>query len=415
MSGTIRSALLPAARDALAHAQAGTLRTEAAIMELDASLYTDAGRFERERRLLFRRIPLMLAASCELPEPGQFKTLEVAGVPVLLSRGDDGRARAFLNVCTHRGAVLADGCGHARRFVCPYHGWTFDGQGALVGVAAKRDFGEFDLAKRALRRFPLLERAGLIWVVLDPDSTVDIDSFLSPFGGLLEGFGFESWHFLQRRTLKGANWKLAFDAHLEFYHLPVLHRNTFGPKIGNRALYHYFGPHQRLIRPSVREGRNLPEPVDLFAHQDRPEAEWPTEALMLGEWIAFPNVSINSFYDGGRGVLISQIFPGERVDESYTVQTYLMAEPPDDAGRAAAAALCDFLGHVVNDEDLATSIRQQRALASGLLPTVCIGRNEGGLQHFHRWIDRILDSPEHDLNGLFGHASPEFPAAGPTG
>jgi len=238
--------------------------------------------------------------------------------------------------------VLADGCGHSPRFVCPYHGWTFDGRGALVGVAARRDFGEFDLAQRALRRFPLLERAGLIWVVLDPDASLDIDSFLGSFGGMLEAFGFESWHFLQHRTLKGANWKLAFDAHLEFYHLPVLHRNTFGPKIGNRALHHYFGPHQRLVRPSAREGRNLPERVDLFALQERPEAEWPTEALLLGEWIAFPNLSINSFYDGGRGVLISQIFPGERVDESYTVQTYLMAEPPDAAGQAAAAALCDF-------------------------------------------------------------------------
>jgi carnitine monooxygenase subunit len=393
--------LLHVARDALAHAESGSLRTEAAIMELGASLYTDAGRFEREQRLLFRRVPLMLAASCELREPGQFKTLEVAGVPVLLSRGDDGQARAFLNVCTHRGAVLADGCGHSPRFVCPYHGWTFDGQGALVGVAARRDFGEFDLKQRGLRQFPLLERAGLIWVILDPDSTLNIDGFLSMFGDMLEGFGFESWHFLQRRTLKGANWKLAFDAHLEFYHLPVLHRNTFGPKIGNRALYHYFGPHQRLVRPSARKSRNLAEHVDLFDLQQRPEVEWPTEALMLGEWIAFPNVSINSFYDGGRGVLISQIFPGERVDESFTVQTYLMAEPPDDTARTAAAALCDFLGHVVNDEDLATSIRQQRALASGLLPSVCIGRNEGGLQHFHRWIDRVLDAPDHLLIDLF--------------
>ena len=343
----------------------------------------------------------MLAPSCELREPGRFKAMEVAGVPVLLARGEDGVARAFLNVCTHRGAVVADGSGAAARFVCPYHGWTFDGQGALVGVASRRDFGEVDQAAKGLRRLPLLEKAGLIWVVLDPDSRLDIDGFLSSYGDMLEGFGFATWHFVQSRVLNGANWKLAFDAHLEFYHLPVLHRDSFGPKVGNRALYHFFGPHQRLLRPSTTEHRALPEPADLFAQVDRAESEWSTEALMAGEWIVFPHVSINSFYDGGRGVLISQVFPGERVNESFTVQTYLMAEPPDEAARAAAGDLCDFLYRVVNDEDLATSIRQQRALASGLLPVVCFGRNEGGLQQFHRWLERILETPDYALNGLF--------------
>jgi carnitine monooxygenase subunit len=400
------AALLEVARDTLANAEARTLRTEAGVMELEASQYTDSGRFEREKRLLFRRVPLMLAASCELREPGQYKALEVAGVPVLLARGDDGVVRAFLNVCSHRGAMLAEGCGHAARFVCPYHGWTFDARGALVGVAARRDFGEFDLAERALRRFPLLEHAGLIWVVLDPESRLDIGGFLSGFGGMLAGFGFESWHLVQSRVLRGANWKLAFDAHLEFYHLPVLHRNTFGPKISNKALYHYFGPHQRLTRPSETEGRTLPAHANLFAQRGRPESEWPTEALMTGEWIVFPHVSINSFYDGGRGVLISQVFPGERVGESFTVQTYLMAERPDEQARAAAAVLCNFLARVVNDEDLATSLKQQRALASGLLRSVCIGSNEGGLQHFHTWIDRILDTPDDALSDLFGRAEP---------
>jgi len=389
------------ARDTLAHAPSRSVRLQPEVMELDAGLYTDPEHFERERRLLFRRIPLMLAPSCELRVPGQFKTLEVAGVPVLLTRGADGVARAFLNVCTHRGAFLAEGCGTAARFVCPYHGWTFDAEGSLVGVASRGDFGDFDRATRGLRRFPLLERAGLIWVVLDPASTLDIEGYLGAYGDMLDGFGFESWHFVQSRVLKGANWKLAFDAHLEFYHVPVLHRNTFGPKASNKALYHFFGPHLRLTVPWVPEHRTVPECADLFAHAERPPCEWPTEAMMLGERILFPNVSINSFYDGGRGVLISQVFPGARVDESYTVQTYVMAEPPDDAARAAAGALCDFLGHVVNDEDLTTSVRQQRALASGLLPKVVFGRNEGGLQHFHCWVERILAAPDGNLDALF--------------
>ena len=122
---------------------------------------------------------------------------------------------------------------------------------------------------------------------------------------------------------------------------------------------------------------------------------------MTGEWIVFPHVSINTFYNGGRGVLISQVFPGDTVEESYTVQMYLMAEPPDEESRAAAEQLCEFLAKVVNDEDLATSIRQQRALASGLMPTVCFGRNESGGQQFHRWVEKILDTADADLDRLF--------------
>lgn len=399
----VREELVAVARETLEHAEAGTLRLEADVMEVDAALYTDPERFELERRRLFRRIPLMLAAGCELRDPGDYKAMDVAGIPVLLTRGDDGVARAFLNQCTHRGALLANGCGSSRRFVCPYHGWSFDRKGALVGIASRDAFGDVDMAAKSLREFPLLEQAGLIWVVLDPDSTLDIGGFLARFGEMLQGFDFESWHFVESRTLTGANWKLAFDAHLEFYHVPVLHKNTFGPQAPSKALYHRYGPHLRLTAPMKPTHRSSgsPEHADLFAQADRPEDEWTTEAMMLGEWIVFPHVSINSFYNGGRGVLISQIFPGDRVDESFTVQTYLMAEPPDEAARAAAGELCDFLGHVVNDEDLVTSVKQQRALATGLYPVICYGRNEGGLQHFHRWVERILQTPDAALDRLF--------------
>lgn len=399
----VRRELRVVARETLDHAAAGTQRLAPEVMELDAALYTDPVRFEEERRQLFRRIPLMLAAGCELQEPGAYKSLEVAGVPVLLTRGDDGVARAFLNQCTHRGAQLADGCGKARRFICPYHGWSFDRTGALLGVASSESFGAIDKATKSLREFPLLEQAGLIWVVLDPESTLDIGRFLAPYSDMLAGFGFETWHMVQSRSLHGANWKLAFDAHLEFYHVPVLHKSTFGPSAPGKALYHAYGPHLRLTAPvkPTHRSSGAPEHADLFAQADWPEEAWTDEAMMLGEWIIFPHVSINSFYNGGRGVLISQIFPGDSVDESFTVQTYLMADPPDDAARAAAAELCDFLGHVVNDEDLVTSVKQQRALATGIYPVVCFGRNEGGLQHFHRWVERVVHAPDAELDNLF--------------
>jgi phenylpropionate dioxygenase-like ring-hydroxylating dioxygenase large terminal subunit len=376
------------AQDMLGHLRAGSIRQAPAIMEVPVDGYRDPDRFQQELRGIFRCLPLMLAASCELGAAGDYKTLEVAGVPVLLMRGRDGRARAFLNSCTHRGSKLARDCGHVARFTCPYHAWTFSTEGRLVAIAAKERFGEADAGRLALIELPLHEQSGLIWVVLDPGADVDFDAFLGDFGRMLGGFDFGRWSFFERRTLAGANWKLAFDAHLEFYHLPVLHRNTFGADISPLAQYYYYGPHQRLGH--VATHAHVLEQDALLSLADRPVEEWPIDPLMFGEWIVFPNVSINCFYRGGRGVIISQVFPGETAEQSFTVQTYLLERQPDAASAGVSAETAAFLERVVRDEDMPMSLDQQQVLKAGLLRKYVLGRNEGGLQHFHRWIDHCL-------------------------
>jgi hypothetical protein len=123
--------------------------------------------------------------------------------------------------------------------------------------------------------------------------------------------------------------------------------------------------------------------------------------MLLGEWILFPNVSFNSFYQGGRGVLISQILPGANVDESITVQSNILENGPNDVDREDAEQLRALLGTVVNGEDLPASYTQQKALSTGMLKSVQFGRNEGGLQRFHKWSDSILGTVDSELNKLF--------------
>ena len=136
---------------------------------------------------------------------------------------------------------------------------------------------------------------------------------------------------------------------------------------------------------------------------DKPEAEWPTDQLLLGVWTIFPHISIASFDGGGRGVLISQLFPGENVGESITVQNYLMEKlPEDEAVEKAAHEQFDFLKFVVESEDYATGLRQQQALMSGTKEHVMFGRNEAGGQNFHQWLDRILEADDSELPALFG-------------
>jgi carnitine monooxygenase subunit len=299
----VRDQLIAIAEDMLSHRMAGTLTRAEEVASLPASTYTDPALFELEKQRIFRSVPLMLAASCELPKPGDFKTIDMGDVPVLVIRGKDGKARAFLNACTHRGAMLASGCGHVARLTCPYHAWSFSCEGRLLSVASREVFGDVEPDAHSLVEFPTAERAGLIWATLDPGAGCDLDAFLHGIVAQLEGFNFANWTHFRTQSMSGANWKLAFDAHLEFYHLPVLHRNTFGPKKSNLAQYYFFGPHQRIGLVS-KEGHVL-DKDDVAGLADLPQDEWPMETLLFGEWILFPNVSINCFDKGGRIVIIS--------------------------------------------------------------------------------------------------------------
>jgi phenylpropionate dioxygenase-like ring-hydroxylating dioxygenase large terminal subunit len=399
-----RAQLVEMAKDTMAHAKADSIRQAPGVMRLKADVYTDEARHDEEKRLIFRRMPLMLAPTAELPNPGDYKAMDAVGVPVLLTRGKDGKVRAFLNSCTHRGTAVAQGCGNTSRFVCGYHGWTFNREGELIGVASREDFGDVNQDELGLKPFPVLEKAGLIWVILDPASTLDINAFLSGYDDLLDGFGFENWHFLESRTLVGPNWKIAYDGYLDFYHLSVLHAETF-PNVSNRALYYSWGPHQRVVTPAINDGRP-PEHsmvnLDLY-----PEDEWPTETLMSGIWTIFPHISIASFYGSGREVMISQLFPGDKVGESVTVQMYLTEKKPSEETLRGAVDMFKMLEYVVQHEDYGTGLRQQRALDAGMTEYVYFGRNEEGGQNFHGWVQRILDTANDNLNDLFAPQAAE--------
>jgi nitrite reductase/ring-hydroxylating ferredoxin subunit len=389
-----RSQLIAMARHNMDCVREGRIEQAPDVLSVPASRYLDPERWKREIDRVFRRMPLMLAMSCELAEPGDFKALEAAGVPVLLVRQEEGNVRAFVNSCSHRGAmIVTEPSGNRRRFTCPYHAWTYDREGALVAVYQERDFGEIDKSCHGLTALPAAERAGLIWVTLDPDSPLDIDTFLCGYDELLETFGFADWSLYAARTVEGPNWKIAYDGYMDLYHLPILHRETFGSNMPNQALYYPWGPHQRVASPDP----------GLLKLESRPEDEWPLEPLLASVWTIFPHVSIASFDGGGgRAVMVSQLFPGDTPLSSRTVQNYVMKKLPEsDEVRQAADAQFSLLEHVVRNEDYSTGIRQQRALAGRPNAQVLFGRNEAGGQRFHTFLDELLDCEDADLPALF--------------
>ena len=137
--------LLEIARFNKKHAESGTMELADEIVKIPAENYYDEKRWKKEVDLIFKRLPLVLGVSKDIPNPGDYKAMEVVGVPVLITRGRNGEANAFLNACIHRGAALVEvGKGNNKRFVCPYHGWTYTDDGSLMGVASAHGFGDID-------------------------------------------------------------------------------------------------------------------------------------------------------------------------------------------------------------------------------------------------------------------------------
>jgi phenylpropionate dioxygenase-like ring-hydroxylating dioxygenase large terminal subunit len=369
------------AQRALNHFQHRTTDQADEIMVMPVDAYLSASRYRAEVERIFKHLPLALALSLELPEPGSYRAMTVLDLPVLLVRGEDGVARAFLNACRHRGAKLCDdGSGSARVFACPYHAWAYDDHGRLVGRYAGDTFGAVDESALGLTELACAERAGLVWVMLTPGEGFEIDAWLGDFAAELESLELDNWHLHEQRDLPGPGWKVTLDGYLEAYHHNLVHGQTVGQHtVGNLLVLDTFGPHQRLTfgRRSLGELETIPR------------SEWsPLEHIRLIH-SGFPNLSISGIL--GDHCLVSQIFPGPGPDATITRQSILSARPPaDEAALATTRAFSAMTLQAVQEEDYAIGFGIQQALGSGANRDFLFGRNEPAVQNYHRWVERFM-------------------------
>ena len=143
---------------------------DASIQASPVGHYTCPDRFKAEQEKIFRAYPVLVCHTSELPEPNSFITRDVAGLPVLITRDQEGAAQAFLNVCRHRGARLeSQESGCKRMFSCPYHAWSYGADGTLKGVPhEKQGFPDLDRSAHSLTKLPTAEKHGWIFVTPNP-------------------------------------------------------------------------------------------------------------------------------------------------------------------------------------------------------------------------------------------------------
>jgi phenylpropionate dioxygenase-like ring-hydroxylating dioxygenase large terminal subunit len=346
-----------------------------------AYVYSDPDIAAREWATFFRGHPQMLGLSGDLPKPGSFLTSSDFGGPVLAVRDDDGRFRAFANTCRHRGVVLEDrDRGEAKRFVCPFHAWTYSNRGELVGIPKAGHFGNVDKDCHGLIELPAVEAYGFLFVHPDPKGSIDVEDLL---GGL--ALEFESWDFGDLVHMGSdtydmkLNWKLAMDTFGETYHFNQLHKNTLAQFFyGNAQCYDVFGRNHRMIL--------CLQSLDKL--RGKPESEWHITDGGFPVYYLFPNVQLNV---GQTGLTAVRTFPNpENPGRSLSRISFYAMRSALEQDQNLVMDRARVFGDVIRDEDYAVAEGSQLSADAGLQEFVLFGRNEPALHHYHNTYREAL-------------------------
>lgn len=189
---------------------------------LDQRFYTDPDIYDLEIEKIVNRNWILAGHVSQLPEPGDFKVLNVGQESAIIVRGKDGNLKAFANVCRHRGSLVClEQHGHVDKFQCPYHGWMYDIDGKLL--AARNMEEDFDRSSHGLKSVSVGEVHGLILVCFD-DNPPSIDGAIRDLTEPMGMYDFENLKVAAQKSYDiPANWKLAIENYQECYHCATAH------------------------------------------------------------------------------------------------------------------------------------------------------------------------------------------------
>ena len=363
-------------------------------LSLPGWLYHDGEFFAAERRAFLRAAPQVVCHASDIPAPGDWRSMEYLGESVIVIRGDDGEARAFSNVCRHRGSRLVDGPGGcAKVLTCPYHAWSYGRDGRLVGVPHRNEYPGLQTDRLGLFPLTLESWRGFLFVSLEPGAA-SVAEMMAPYEDEVAPYRLEELRAIGRVTLRSRalNWKTIADNYSDGLHIPVGHpglTRLFGKGYRIEAEAHVDRMEGDLLdkesaNPSERAYQQLlPRVHHLPATHQR---KWLYYKL-------FPNVAFDIYPDQVDFMQFLPVSPTETVirEISYAV--------PDDRREMRAARHLNWrINRRVNAEDTELIARVQLGMQSESYVAGPLGTSEVCLRSFARKLRRLipearLDSP----------------------
>ena len=384
-----RFAMPPRSRDgqagkAVDAGDIGTTADRPLVETLPAWTYENDEFFALEREKIFLPAWQIVGHVSDLPDPGDYVTFELLGERAFVIRGKDGELRAFHNVCRHRAhAVVMGRKGTCKRAItCPYHGWTYELDGALKGIPAAETFPPFDKKDYGLKALDLEVYLGFVFIRFVSGGP-SVAERLAPYTEELSHYRFEDMVAIDKMWHEpiAVDWKNAMDNYLEDYHFTTGHPGLaalmerdydreVAPSGASRLSHRMKDDPQRFW--SVREYRKLLPALEHLPEDLR--RRWTYVTL-------FPNVNFDVLAEKMDFFQFLPLGPGRCLLHGRTY-----ALPDERREIRAARYLSSRINWRVQDEDNALTLSVQGGLRTSAYDVGLLSDKEVVVKGFHDWI-----------------------------
>ncbi|MPY84512.1 MAG: Rieske 2Fe-2S domain-containing protein [Actinophytocola sp.] len=369
----------------------GQAHPNSLIRTLPGNTYVDPAIFELEQIEIFESMWFCAVRSADLPNPGDFRTVQIGRESVLVTRSRDGSLRAFLNICRHRGARLCvEETGTVKRsFQCPYHAWTYGLDGKLIAAPNLSSMPDIDRTEYGLRPVRLREWLGYAWLCLadEPPSFEDtvIGDVADRLGAVepIENYDIDELTLGRRISYDvKANWKLIIENFMECYHCATIHPELTEvlPEFADGLAAQYY----------VGHGAAFGEDVDGFT-VDGSEGFERLSGVSTEQDRSYyaitvrPQVFVNLVPDH---VIFHRMYP-LAADRTLVECDWLYAKDVVASGRDVSRSVELF--HRVNQQDFDACERCQPAMSSRAYDNGgVLVPSEHHIGLFHDWVQSML-------------------------
>ena len=353
---------------------------------LPGYVYTSPEIYQLEKeKKIFMKDWLCVGRMEEIENTGDYMALRLLEEPIIVARDNDGNVAAFANVCRHRGVEVASGSGNIQEFSCPYHGWLYDLQGKLVGAPYMKATDGFDPKNCRLEPLQFGEWRGWMFVNFDPDAA-PLDEFIAEYE--------KEFAFLQHEKTRLAtkyvaeldcNWKFVVENLQDFYHVQVLHLDTFGGHI-NIDDFVFNVKEKGGFSSFYDAAPDTPDSESLFG-----QMPWLADKPMSFAYTGYlaPNFHIFGRVDESHPMVIWPLSPSKTQIHVYQVFPAEHFEQPDFVEKAKVYH--DFLVDVL-EEDREMVDSMQRGMTSRMFDPGPLSRMEVNLHSLINYnLDHIFD------------------------
>jgi phenylpropionate dioxygenase-like ring-hydroxylating dioxygenase large terminal subunit len=369
---------------------------------LPSACYTSPDFFEFEKRALYGREWLCVGRTSDVPNRGDYFTITIADEPLVVVRGADEQVRVMSSVCRHRGMVITDPvpksrehwwdteptetsghCEHA--FRCPYHYWTYDLAGRLIGAPDMQRTPGFDKTAVALPNLRVEIWHGFIFANFD-DNAAPLSPRLAPLEPVIHNWNIGEMASGGAEQLTGLpwNWKVMVENFVEFYHSDRLHHPICEFSRSNSYIPHAFDPTDATIVSAGKTThpdfgfnptfKSLFPPIATLTEDERALAVF----FLIPPSLAFGVNSDSAFYFllnpaavDRLDIKVAALYPPEYLD----LPLFNHLESLSGLGI-----------EYFNEQDFAAVSSIQRGLRSKYAPRGRFCWQEEPITHFNRWL-----------------------------